>query len=204
MPGVTGSSPVSSTIITLSREPPITIRPWTLRRRELAFAARPWVEVYMDTWTLPDGRVREGFHHIVLPDFAVVIPVTADRRFVMIREYKQGPEAVCLNAPAGGLQPGEDPRDAARRELLEETGYAADDWQALGIFAVDGSTGCGRAHVFLARGATRVAAPQLDETEEIEVVLLDEPALRAALRSGEVTMMPTACAVGLALLAMNA
>jgi ADP-ribose pyrophosphatase len=147
--------------------------------------------------------VRDGFHRIVLPEYAVVVPVTADGRFVMIREFKQGPGEICLNAPAGGLEPGESPLDGARRELLEETGFAADDWQALGDFALDGSTGCGRGHLFLARGARRVAAPRLDETEEIEVVLLDEPALRAALRGNGITMMPSACAVGLALLALR-
>lgn len=145
--------------------------------------------------------MRDGFHHIVLPEFALVVPITGDGRFVMIREYKTGPGAICLNAPAGTLNPGEDPLDAARRELREETGYAADDWRPLGSFPVDGSTGCSRAHLFLARGAAPVAAPQPDETEEIEVVLLDEASLRAALQSGEVTMLPTACAVALALLA---
>jgi ADP-ribose pyrophosphatase len=147
--------------------------------------------------------VRDGFHHVVLPEFAAVVPVTADGRFVMIREYKTGAEAVCLNVPAGGLDAGEDPLAAARRELREETGYAADDWHPLGGFIVDGSTGAGRGHFFLARGARAVGAPRLDETEEIDVTLLDETAVRAALASGELTMMPTACAVALALLALH-
>ena len=43
------------------------VRRWTLRHRTLAFAARPWVELYQDTWELPGGRVRDGFHRIVLP-----------------------------------------------------------------------------------------------------------------------------------------
>jgi ADP-ribose pyrophosphatase len=148
--------------------------------------------------------VRDGFHRIVLPEYALVVPVTPDGRFVMVREFKQGPGEICLNAPAGGLHPGESPLDGAQRELLEETGYASDHWEALGTFALDGSTGCGRGHLFLARGAMRVTAPRLDEMEDIDVVLLDEPALRAALRAHAVTMMPTACAVGLALLALKA
>ena len=168
------------------------------------FADQPWVEVYTDTVELPDGRVRERFHHVVLPEFAITVAVTPDDRFVMVREYKHGPASVCLNAPAGGLARGEDPLDGARRELLEETGYAADDWRTLGSFVIDGSTGCGRGHVFLARGARPVAAPRLDDFEEIDVVLLDEPRLRAALTSGEVVMMPTACAIGLALLVLRA
>jgi len=167
------------------------------------FAARPWVEVYDDTWEMADGRVRDGFHHIVLPEYAIVVPVTPDGRFVMIREFKSGAEAICLNAPAGMIVAGEDPLAGARRELLEETGYASEDWRPLGAFRIDGSTGAGRGHLFLARGATRVAAPQPDDTEEIDVVLLEEHALRATLESGGITMMATAFAVALALLALH-
>jgi ADP-ribose pyrophosphatase len=153
---------------------------------------------------MPDGRLRTGFHHIVLPEYSLVVPVTVDGRFVMIREFKTGPAQIVLNAPAGGLHAGETAIECARRELLEETGYAADDWRLLGRFMVDGSTGGGIGNLFLARGARRVADPKLDDTEEIEVTLLDEAALRAALMSHAIAMMPTACAVGLALVAYTA
>ena len=152
---------------------------------------------------MPDGRVRDGFHRIDLPNFAVVVPVTSDRRFVMIREYKPAVDRVSLNTPAGGLGPGEAPLDGARRELVEETGYTAERWRALGSFVVDGNAGCGRAHLFLALDAVRSTAPRLDETEEIEVVLLEEAVLRRALEAGEITMLPAAAAVGLALLALR-
>jgi ADP-ribose pyrophosphatase len=161
------------------------------------------VELYVDTVELPDGSVHEDFHRIVLPEFAVIVAVTTDGRFVMIREYKHGPDCVALNAAAGMLDRDEAPLDAARRELLEETGYAADDWQSLGSFVVDGGTGCGRAHIFLARGVVHVQTPRPDATEEIEVVVLDEAALRAALAAGDVVMLPTACAIGLAFLALR-
>ena len=182
----------------------IAIRSWKLLTRTLAFVERPWVEVYADTVEMHDGRVRGAFHHIVLPEYAIVVPVTHDNRFVMVREYKHGPGCVCLNAPAGGLHDGEAPLEGARRELLEETGYASDDWRALGSFVLDGSVGGARAHVFLARRARQVARPTPDDTEDIEVVLLDADAVRAALTSGEVVLMPTATALGLAFLALSA
>ncbi|HYE90588.1 MAG TPA: NUDIX hydrolase [Terriglobales bacterium] len=150
-----------------------------------------------------DGRRRDGFHRIVLPEYAIVVPVTPDGRFVMVREYKHGPARICLGAPAGGIHEGETPLACARRELREETGYVADEWRALGAFDLDGSTGAGRAHVFLARGATLAGAPQLDDTEEIEVLVLDEAGVRAALASGEIAVLPTVAAFGLALLALK-
>ena len=181
----------------------IAIRSWKLLTRTPAFVERPWVEVSSDTVEMHDGRVRGAFHHIVLPEYAIVVPVREDGRFVMVREYKHGPGCVCLNAPAGGLHHGEAPLDGARRELLEETGYASDAWHALGSFVLDGSVGGGRAHVFLARGARSVGSPAPDDTEEIEVVLLDANDVRAALASGEVVLMPTATALGLAFLFLN-
>ena len=152
---------------------------------------------------LPDGSVHENFHRIVLPEFAVTVALTTDGRFVMIREYKHGAEGVCLNAPAGMIAAGEAPLAAARRELLEETGYTAVAWRRLGSFVVDGTNGGGRAHLFLAGGAERVSAPRLDENEEIEVVLFDKTALRAALASGEIPLLPSACALGLAFLVLG-
>ena len=202
MPGVTGSSPVSSTITAPTEERPI-VRPWKLRHRVLSFSDPPWIDVYTDTVELPDGRVRESFHRVVVPEFSITVAVTPDRRFVMVREYKHGALGVCLNAPAGMLEAGEDPLAAAKRELREESGYASDDWRALGSWIADGSTGCGRGHAFLARDARPIGAPRPDDTEDIEVVLLDEAGLRRALASGEVVMMSTACAIGLAFLELR-
>jgi ADP-ribose pyrophosphatase len=147
--------------------------------------------------------VHDDFHHIDLPEFAVALAVRADGRFVMVREYKPGPDRPILNAPAGMIDRGESPLEGARRELLEESGYASEDWRPLGSYVVDGNTGCGRAHLFLARGVAKVAEPRPDAMEEIEVVLLTEAELRAALGSGEVATLPAACAIALGLLALR-
>jgi ADP-ribose pyrophosphatase len=152
---------------------------------------------------LPDGSVHDDYHHIVLPEFAVTVTVLTDGRFVMVREYKPGPNAALLGCPAGMLHDGEAPLAAARRELLEETGYVSDDWHPLGSFVVDGGTGCGRAHLFLARNVVRQTTPRPDATEEIDVVVMTEAELRAALAAGEVKTLPAACAIGLALVALR-
>jgi ADP-ribose pyrophosphatase len=105
---------------------------------------------------------------------------------------------VCVNLPAGYLEPGEDSLEAAKRELLEETGYSANEWSFLGAFWEDGNRGCGRAHIYLATGAQRVAEPDSGDLEEMVIDLMTLPDLFEATRRGETPVLGIAAALGLA------
>src|SRR5947207_11562367 len=117
------------------------------------------MRVWSEAVQLPDGRVVEEFSTIELPDYVVVVALTPDGRVVVERNYKHGPRRVCLNLPAGYLERGEEPLAAARRELLEETGYAAEEWVSLGGFAKDGNRGCGGGAVDGGAGPSLGAEP---------------------------------------------
>ena len=174
----------------------------TIARREVA-DVRPWVRLRAEDVRLPDGRVIEGFSTIEMPDYAVVVALTPGGEVVVERNYKHGPRRVCLNLPAGYLEPGEEPLAAARRELLEETGYAAAEWVPLGRFANDGNRGCGTGFFFLARGARPVAEPDAGDLEELAIGLLPLDALAEAVRGGEVAVLSIAAAIGLAVVAQQ-
>lgn len=174
----------------------------TLARREVV-DARPWVRVWADDLRLPDGRVIQGFATIELPDYAVVVALTPGGDVVIERNYKHGPRRVCLNLPAGYLEPGEAPLAAAQRELLEETGYVADEWVPLGRFTTDGNRGCGTASLFLARGARQVAPPQAHDLEVLTIDLLPLDELAQTVRRGEVAILSIAAAIGLAVVAQT-
>jgi ADP-ribose pyrophosphatase len=175
------------------------IRPWKLVDRHLLLSAAPWLSVYRERVELPGGRVIDDFYRVVLPDFTEVVPVTPTGEVVMVRGYKHGLGRVTLSPPAGLLHPGEPPLQGARRELLEETGYEATDWQPLGSYVVDGNRQCGTVHVFLARGARPTQPPEDDETEVLNVELLPRQRLVASLRAGEIGNLAGASAVALAL-----
>jgi ADP-ribose pyrophosphatase len=176
-----------------------TLLPWRLLDRRLLLSAAPWLSVYQERVELPTGRVIEDFYRIVLPDFALVVPVTESGEVVLVRGYKHGLGRVTLSPPAGLVGAGESPLAAARRELLEETGYEAAEWDALGSYVVDGNRQCGTAHVFLARGARRTRPPRDDETEELEVELLTAQRLRQCVREGRIGNLAGVSAVALAL-----
>jgi len=157
--------------------------------------------MWAETVRLPDGRVVDGFCTLEMPDYAVVVALTADGCAIVERNYKHGPRRVCLNLPAGYLEPGEAPEDAARRELLEETGYVADEWLALGSFVTDGNRGAGTGHFFLARGAHLAAEPSSGDLEEMRVELMRLDELSHAAHRGNIAVLGIVAAVGLAVAA---
>jgi ADP-ribose pyrophosphatase len=161
------------------------------------------VRLWADEVRLPDGRVVEGFFTIDMPDYGVVVALTPDGRVVVGRNYKHGPRRVCLNLPAGYVEQDEDPLAAARRELLEETGYVAQEWVSLGSFTNDGNRGCGAGHLFLARQAQKVAEPDAGDLEEMEIGLMGLDEVIEAVRRGDVAVLSVATAIGLAVAAQG-
>lgn len=175
------------------------MRHWRTLARRVVYSQLPWLEVALEQVELPDGRVIDDFIQLRGRDFVVVVPFTTDGRIVAERAYKHGIRRVALALPAGLLEPGEAPLEAARRELLEETGYAAERWTALGSYVVDSNYGLNTEHVFVADGATKVREPESGDDEEIEVLLVGTDEMLAALRRGDIAQLSSAAALGIAL-----
>jgi ADP-ribose pyrophosphatase len=176
------------------------IKPWESISSSLLLSRPPWLTVHQDKLRLPTGKILTDFYRVVLPDFVCVAAVTPAQELVLIHCYKHGLGRVSLCVPAGILEPGECPLEGARRELLEETGYQAADWQCLGSFLTDGNRHCGTGHFFLARRAVRVAEGNAgDETEEVEVRLMKSGQFLQAVREGAVALLPSVTTITLAL-----
>ena len=178
-------------------------QPWETIARRKVLDRHPWLTVWSEDVRLPGGQVIPDFSTVEMPDYVIVVALTADNLVVTERNYKHGPRRVGLHLPAGYLEPHEDPLAAAQRELREETGYAATEWQALGAFASDGNRGGGTGHLFLARHAQLVTAPDAGDLEELVILTLPLDRLLAATRTGEINVVSTAAAVGLAAAALR-
>jgi ADP-ribose pyrophosphatase len=176
------------------------LAPWELLGSTLLLQRPPWLALYQDAVRLPSGRCLDDFYRVVLPDYVLVAAFTPAGQLVMVRGYKHGLGRVSLFAPAGHLDPGEDPLEGAQRELFEETGYTAATWQLLGRFLTDGNRQCGMAYLFLARAAVPSAEPRVpDDAEELEVELIDPADFGRRVREGDIALLPTVAAIALAL-----
>lgn len=127
------------------------------------------ITVRVDDVELPNGRtsVREVVEH---PGAVAILPIDADGRIVMVRQFRYAAGAMMLEAPAGKREAGEDPRDCAERELAEETGLKAERLTKLAEFFTSPGFSNELVHLYLAEGLTPTVAATADDEEFIEVV----------------------------------
>lgn len=142
----------------------------------------PYMRLRADELELPDGTIVPNYYIRESAGFVIVFPVTQDERVVLIRQYRYGSNALHLELPAGGLDAGEEPLACAQRELLEETGYVAASWEEIGTYYAEPVRADAKAYMFLATGARKVAEPQPDPTEVLEVEIATVEEFRAMLR----------------------
>ena len=133
----------------------------------LVYAGRV-VSLRVDEIALGHGRtaLREVVDH---PGAVVVAAVDEEHNIYMVRQYRHPIRRYLLELPAGGLEPGEEPVAAARRELREEVGIEAREWTALGTFFSSPGFANERLHAYLARDLAP-AAGEPDDDEDIRVV----------------------------------
>jgi len=175
------------------------MKPWKLLETMQLTTVLPWFQIFQEKVELPGGRVLDDFYRIVMPEFVMVVPVTPAGELLMVRGYKHGPRKICLNAPGGMIEPGESPLEAAQRELLEETGYHAPEWQSMGSFVVDSNRQGGTAHLFLAKNVMQVMTKKEDDAEELQVEFIGPQHFLEAIRQNDIVTLATASAVALAL-----
>lgn len=117
---------------------------------------------------------------------AAVVALTPDSQVVIATQFRTGPERVMQELPGGVVDAGEAPVEAARRELLEETGYEAGSMEFLGMAYDDGYSNVER-HFFLARECQLVGEQQLEHEEEIDVQLLSVDQVLENARTNHMT-----------------
>ena len=159
----------------------------------------PYFNLRSDGLRLPDGAVKDPYYVLERPDAAIIFPLTEGGEVVLVRQYRPAIRQVELGLPAGLVDKGEEPLAAAKRELLEETGYGGGGWEQLGALASSPSLKDNWAYLFLARNVIPRASLDLDEHERVEVVHAKPAEMRSLIDGGEVVSSSGVAAILLAL-----
>jgi ADP-ribose pyrophosphatase len=145
---------------------------WTILSSEY-IVNDPWVKIRADTCRLPNGRVISPYYVYEYKPWVTIVALTPRNEVVMINQYRHGAGRTILELPGGTLDGRDpDPLHAARRELLEETGYYGSQFIPTGQVSADPASHTNLTHCFLVTGVVPTADPNLDDTEEIDVVLV--------------------------------
>jgi len=163
---------------------PAPFPPFGLARSERIYHS-PWCGLRRDIVRLRDGAERE-YHVFEIGDAVAVVPVLRDGRVLLIGQYRYPHGKTHWEIPAGRLHDGEPPRDAAVRELREETGHRAARFEPLpGFYPSNGIT-AHYAHAFVAIDCEEVGELQLDDTEQLVVRAFTRTEIEALLDAGRI------------------
>lgn len=151
------------------------------------------ISLQVDTVILPNGSraTREIVRH---PGAVAVLAVTDDDKVILVRQFRKPCSRTLVEIPAGKLEPGEQPLESAKRELLEETGYRADEWQHLHSMYTSPGFADEMIHLYVAKGLSK-GKQQLDEDEFLDLLEVDLAEAQKLLSSDEVADAKTITAL---------
>ncbi|MBB3656710.1 8-oxo-dGTP pyrophosphatase MutT (NUDIX family) [Rhizobium sp. BK650] len=126
-----------------------------------------WLNLRADDCLTPDGVTISPYYVMSYPDWVNIVAITPDDRLLLVRQYRHAAAKFFLEIPGGGLDERDtDTEKAARRELEEETGYIAQNWQLISSLYPNPASHTNRLHTYLATGAERRYEQRLDAGEE--------------------------------------
>lgn len=147
---------------------------------------RPWLTARRDKVQLPNGVVHDEYYVLEYPVWVNVIAITKDGKFVMVEQYRHGLQDIFVELVAGVAEPGEEPLEAARRELLEETGFGGGTWELNTVISANPGSQNNLSYSFIATGVEKLSSQHLDATEDINVKLLSREEVLSMLRNDEI------------------
>ncbi len=157
-----------------------------------------WIDFRRSKYRFPDGRTFEPYYSYSRRDYVVIVATDTDGKYICVRQYRHGIKKVTTEFCAGGIERtdgkeygGSDDKnaeaalDAAKRELLEETGYESDDWKFVLTVPSNATMADNYANIYVAKNCRKVSGQNLDDTEFLNVHLYSRKEIEAMIDSGE-------------------
>ncbi len=154
----------------------------TLLREEVI--STPWMSVFHDQFEMPNGK-KGNYFYMHTRGSALTIPVTDDGKILMVRQYRYLTGNTSIELPCGGIKEGQSEEEAARAELVEETGYDCIKLKRAGRFVPYNGLSDEFCTVYIARKLQYVG-PKPDETEQMEVMSVSPEEVSSMIQKGKI------------------
>lgn len=161
------------------------IAKWKVLESEYLLRHR-YMMLRKDKVELNNGHVIDDYFVIEKANWINVIAITKEGQLVLERQYRHGAGVINYEIPAGIIEEGEEPIEAAKRELLEETGYSGGEWVEYNRAYPNPSSMTNLNYTFIAKGVRKATNQNLEVTENIEVLLLSIDELKKLLKSCQI------------------
>ena len=146
-----------------------------------------WFKVRKDICETPQGKIVNPYYVYEFPTWVTAFALTEDGKVVMVHQYRHALSEVCIELPGGCVDDTDKSlQDAIARELLEETGYSFSSIEYLGKISPNPSTNNNLMHMFMAKGGKKIAEPQLDGNEELEVELFSIDEVKKMIKENKI------------------
>jgi len=159
--------------------------PWECLDPSYLVRRPPWLVVRHQRFRLPTGREIADYWISEFPPWVNVVAVTPRDEFVLVRQYRPGLGAVHYEIPAGVVDDSEEIETAARRELLEETGFGGGRWSVLARLSANPALQNNITTTYLAEGVEQVSDPSPEQTEDLRVHLVNVAEAGRLVEEGE-------------------
>ncbi|MBW4560327.1 MAG: NUDIX hydrolase [Mojavia pulchra JT2-VF2] len=172
---------------------------WKIRKSVMVLNHH-WCQVRQDEIELPNGKLIDDYFVNIKPDVALILPITTNQEIIFVRQYRHAVGEFFIELPAGSFDPHQESAEvAAVRELVEETGYVAQQVKKIATLYDKPSKDTNQIHLFLAENVIKVEEQQLDITEEIEVLLIPVESVLDKIAQGEISVAGSVAALFLGL-----
>ncbi|MFA5651116.1 MAG: NUDIX hydrolase [Proteiniphilum sp.] len=148
---------------------------------------RPWLTVRRETLQMPNGTVVPEYYVLEYPDWVNIIAITKEKQFILVKQYRPGIGATCVELCAGVCEKSDaSPLISAQRELMEETGYGGGEWREFMRVAPNASAANNFSYCFIAENVKKMGEQALDASEELTVHLFSFEEVKELLEEGKI------------------
>ena len=158
---------------------------WKILESEYLFK-EDWLTIRKDKCEMPNGHVIPAFYVNEYPEWVNVFAITDENKVVMVKQYRHGIGEISIELPGGVAEKGETLEAGVKRELKEETGFEFEHWEYIGKICANPSTTNNYMHMYLAKNGRKVSEQKLDDSEDVEVLLMDLEEVKKLVRENKI------------------